>query len=266
MEQLKPFVDIVFLYLTALALALPRPLAILSILPVMTRLGLPQFLRTVVSIAISVPIVLSLVSDPAAREPVSSVSVFFICLKEVVLGILIGLVISVPFWVAEAAGNILDLLRQAPDAQMQDPQGTTESSITGTLLSLFIILYFVVMDGLTVIVGLVYSSYDIWPVMQMLPPFDAAAGFKLIALLDTVLKSAFLLAAPLIIFILIAFFILMMIARFAPQTNVFDLSMSFSNVAFFVMLQIYTMYVLDYLPNTLEPIKSTLSTVQEFFK
>lgn len=55
--------SIIQLYLIALAVAIPRAYAMFTFLPVTTRLGLPEMLRAVVVIAITLPILQPLAAE-----------------------------------------------------------------------------------------------------------------------------------------------------------------------------------------------------------
>jgi hypothetical protein len=51
----------------------------------------------------------------------------------------VGVVLAVPLYAAEAAGDILDLQRGSSSATLSDPLGSSQSAITGTLLALVVI-------------------------------------------------------------------------------------------------------------------------------
>lgn len=265
MDQFKTIFDGVYVYGIAIAISVPRILALFAILPIMSRIGLPVFLQTVIAVAISLPIVIPLVPHLSVDHPLSPFAVGILCLKEAFVGLLLGIVIGVPFFAIEVAGNVVDFVRQAPDAEVQDPQGTTDASITGTLFSIFATLYFLSMGGIGIIADILYRSYDIWPALSNWPSPGVNATSKALAILDQILRSAIVLGAPLIIFILLAFIILIIVVRFTPQINVFDLSMSFRNVAFLIAIQIYALYIISYFSLQTSHIGPTLDVLKGFF-
>ncbi len=264
MTDIGALSDLLYLYLISLAVAIPRAYAMFSFLPVTTRLGLPELLRTVTTIALSLPILGHLTAEVHNADSISAFFLLFICLKEAMIGTILGVVLGLPFWAVETAGNILDFVRQAPDAQLQDPQGTTESSITGTLLSIFIVFIFISAGGLRIIADIIYTSYEAWPVLSVLPEVKPDVAMKFVAVLDKLLRSALVLSAPVLLIIVLSFFILVVVARFVQQINVFDMSMSFRNVAFFLTIPIYLMYVLDYLMPEIGTTKSVVEVVRGF--
>lgn len=87
---------------------------------------------------------------------------------------------------------------------------------------------------------------------------------KFVAVLDKLMRSALVLAAPILLIVVLAFFILIVIARFVPQINVFDMSMSFRNVAFFITIPIYLIYAIDYFMPEFGTTKTVVETVRGF--
>lgn len=266
MDELKYPFDAVYLYLTALAISIPRTLGLFFVLPIMTRLGLPRFLQLAFAIVICIPLATPLAAQIRPLEPLSPVFAAMICLKEAFIGLLLGLIMGLPFWAMEVAGNIVDFVRQAPDAAVQDPQGTTETSITGNLFSIFATLYFISAGGITIMIDVIYKSYEIWPALHELPGFNEKGAAGLLELLDSLLRASLLIAGPLLIFILIAFLMLTIIARFASQINVFDLSMSFRNIAFLIAIQVYSIYIISYFILQSSYINKTIDVVKGFFE
>ncbi len=255
-------VDVIYSYLTALAVAIPRTFALFSILPIMTRLGLPRTLQFVIITALCIPIVAPLSAQIRSSPPASALLVAVLCFKEAFIGLLIGLVIGVPFWIMEVAGNITDFIRQAPDALVQDPQRQSEATITGTLFSIFATFYFISMGGLNVIVEILYKSYELWPALSGWPTIDRNAPGIVLEFLDRISHASFIIAGPLLTFTLTAFLVVAVISRFTPQMNFFDLSLSSRNIAFVVAIQIYIIYIVSYFTSQSANLKNTLEIVK----
>jgi type III secretion protein T len=255
-------VEVIYSYLTALAIAIPRTFALFSILPIMTRLGLPRILQFIIITALCLPIVAPLSAEIRSAPAASALSVAALCFKEAFVGLLIGLAIGVPFWIIEVAGNIADFIRQAPDALVQDPQNQTESTITGTLFSIFATLYFIAMGGLTVIVEIIYKSYELWPALGAWPVINENAPAIVLLFLDRIFHAGFIIAGPLVIVTLTTFVIVAIISRFTPQMNFFDLSLSSRNIAFVIAMQVYTIYIISYFNSQSEHLRDTLDIVK----
>lgn len=252
----------VYSFLFILALALARPGGMFFILPLITRLGLPDSINAAVVLALSLPTVQSHAADIGFMQNSSNFMLVAMIAKETVIGLLLGLLAGTPFWAMEMAGNILEFQREAPNADVQDPNGTTEASVTGTLFVLFAVVYAIAAGGLATAADLLYQSYHLWPIIDFYPTLHPAAGLEIMKMLHSVMKIAFLLAAPLMLPMLLALFALMITTRLAPQLNAFDLSLPVRNIAFFALLPFYAVFAADYFVDKIPSSKSILDTVK----
>jgi len=133
----------IYTYLIAAGLALSRIVGVMAVLPTFTRLGVTGLLRNGIALAVTIPMV-PVIAATLGTEPLTFGKIAALGFKEITVGVVIGLVLGVPFWAAEAAGDILDLQRGSSLATVIDPSSTTEASITGTFLGLVIVaLYYV---------------------------------------------------------------------------------------------------------------------------
>jgi type III secretion protein T len=99
-----------------------------------------------------------------------------------------------------------------------------------------------------------YRSYVVWPAGVLVPHLAAGAAMQVLGLLDSVLGSGLLLAAPLVVAMVIAELSLGFINRFMPQLNVFDLSMSMKGLIQVIGLPIYAIFLIGYLRGHLAPL------------
>lgn len=246
MQDAPQIITGLYTYLFLLALSISRPAGMFFIFPMITRLGLPETLNTAVILALSMPNVQSHANDIGFIQNSSNLFLATLIIKEALIGLLLGVFAGAPFWAMEMAGNILDFQRQAPNADVQDPNGTTESSITGTLLVLFAIVYAIASGGLQTVAEFLYESYRLWPLADFFPSLHPSAALEVWKMLHSVMKIAFLLAAPLMLPMFLAIFALLITTRLAPQLNAFDLSLPVRNIAFFALLPFYAGFAADY--------------------
>jgi type III secretion protein T len=264
-SDLQALLNAVFAYLTAVALATARPMALVLILPVFVRLGITGLIRGAFVVAIALPVVPTLLT---ALPPngASTIRLVFLAVKETFVGLILGLLLSTPFWAAQVAGDVIDFQRQAPDAQLQDPNAMTEATISGTLFLLVIIALFVAADGFRTVAQSLYESYGIWPVLAPLPRLDISAAALALQLLDQLLRLALILAFPVLLTMFLAMMTLMLIARFAPQLNVFDLSMAARNLFFFVVMPIYATFLIEYFTAEISGLSHVLQDMRRFLQ
>lgn len=249
--------------LLALALGAARLFGVLSILPVFTRLGVTGIIRGAVALALALPLVPALLPRIEASPP-GAASLTLLLAKEALVGVLVGVVLSVPFWAAETAGELIDQQRGSEAATIPDPVATAEAGITGTLFALTLIAIFFASGAMRLLLEGVYASWGVWPPLDPLPRFSAEAGPHAVALLDRVLRLGLVLAAPVLTALLLAELALALIGRFAPQLNVFDLAMAVKGVVFVLLLPAYAVFLAGYLRDLLPPLAETEAVLRAF--
>jgi type III secretion protein T len=132
-------------------------------------------------------------------------------------------------------------------ANLFDPSQTEEASITATLFALLSLALYYGAGGFTLTLGTLYDSYTIWPVGRFLPLFSADAGQLFLGILDRVFTMGLMLVIPLVLILLIADIALALLARAAPQLQVFDLSLSVKNLLIVVLLVPYLSFLVTYM-------------------
>jgi type III secretory pathway component EscT len=143
--------------------------------------------------------------------------------REVLIGVTVGLVAACAFRAAEAAGQLVDLLRGANAAALLAPAADARPSPLGELYLLVATVIFLELGGLGRLAAALARSYQAVPLGVVAP--GAAAGLKGAAALITLasarlIESAVGLAAPVIVALLLADVALGAIARVAPRLAV----------------------------------------------
>jgi type III secretion protein T len=237
-----PFDD----YIRALGFAVARITGLIIVMPAFTRLGMTGILQGATALALALPVV-PVVVTALAGQKLTVMMVPILMGKEVMIGVVIGLVLGVPIWAADAAGDILDLQRGSTAATLFDPSAVGEEGITGTLLALVMVALYFGSGGLRLTLGTVYESYGIWPAGNVFPTLNPAAGQFFIVLLDRVMTLGLLLVAPIVVFMLLSDLLLGLVSRASPQLNVFALSLSVKNLVFTVLLVLYAAFLIRYM-------------------
>ncbi|WP_342234455.1 type III secretion system export apparatus subunit SctT [Inquilinus sp. OTU3971] len=257
-ESLRALLDLLDPYFTAIAVSIARLVALASVLPVFARLGLTGILRNAVVIAIALPMVSQVTSELAVLTPLQPGQILVLVAKEAVIGVLLGLLFGLPFWAVEAAGELIDMQRGVNGAYLLDPNASGEASPVGTLFVLVLLALFFAGNGLGVMAEALYTSYALWPVTELLPPFTGETPTLLLGLLDQVVRLGLLLAAPLVVVMLLADIALAVIGRMAPQLNVFDLSLSVKSAAVLLALPLYAIFLVPYFNDSLASMRGVL--------
>ncbi len=250
-------------YAIATGFALARMAGLISIMPAFTRIGLTGILRGATALALALPVVPMLVAA-LAGERLTITIVAALLFKEVIIGVVIGLVLGVPIWAAEAAGDVLDLQRGSNAAGLMDPLATVEEGITGTLFGLVMVALYFGSGGLRLTLRTVYDSYAIWPAAAVFPTLTPAASQFFIRLLDNIVTMGLVLVAPIMIFLLLSDLLLGLVSRAAPHLNVFALVLSVKNLVFALLLGLYCAFLIKYMGTDLSSllgVGSDLATI-----
>jgi type III secretion protein T len=237
-------------YLAAAGIVFSRMIAVMLVMPVFTRIGATGVLRNGIALALTLPLVPA-TAAALGGEPLGTVKIAALLLKEFTVGIVLGFVLGVPLWAAEAAGDMLDLQRGASMATLIDPQGTEEASVTGTILALVMVALFFASGGFLITVRMLYESYGIWPAGRFVPVLGADAATQLLGLLDDVFNLGLLLVVPIIVCLLLADILLALVSRAAPTFNVFALSLAVKSLLFAVLLVLYSGFLASYMGRNL---------------
>ena len=237
-------------YILAAAFALARMLAMMVVFPVFDRLGVTGFIRNSIALVISIPIIPMIVAH-LDGEQLSLGLIAALLLKEVIVGLIVGVVLAVPLYAAEVAGDVLDLQRGSSSASLSDPLGSTQSNITGTLLALIVIALYFASGCFDLTLRAIYDSYGIWPVRGFLPLFSREAGGLLLSLLDTIVSTGLMLVGPIVVCLLLVDLLFALIARAAPSLQPFYLSMTVKNLVFSLVLVLYGAFLVGYMKNGL---------------
>ena len=246
-----PLVRQAMVPILAFSFGFARAFGLIAVLPLFTRLSLGSILRAALAFALALPIVPALLARLSAGAPMGGVRMIFMLLKEGALGLILGVVFSVPFWAAEMAGEIVDQQRGSQGAIAQGGQQAEQAGILGTLMVLLFSIIFLLSGGMNLILRGFVSSFVIWPVQAFLPHFTPAAALAVLGLLDDVTRSAVILAAPLMIAMLVAELSLGLLNRFAQQINVFDLALSIKALIVTLGLALYVMVLIGNLSGLL---------------
>lgn len=241
--QIQPFLD----FILVMGLCCGRILGFASMSVFFSQQYITGIARNAVVVALS--LILFPVFYSHGLEILQDNSAWFICLavKEVLIGILLGWLSNFIFYVAQGVGFLIDTQRGASIASMFDPLTNSQTSPLGDFLMKFLVVLVIVSGLLLVMLELVYFSYEKIPVFAMtdtlghcnLKFFNTHMGTEL-------LSRIVLLGGPVFFILFLSEFGLGLVTRFAPQLNVFFLSMPIkSELAMFFFI-LYLSYLTRY--------------------
>lgn len=208
-------------------LSITRLAAALAIVPFFSKQFVIGTGRNVIVFSMALPLIY-VILPTMANVDISAANFSLICTvltKEVIIGVILGFLAGFIFYVAEGVGFLIDMQRGASMAMVFDVMAGNQTSLLGSFLLQLMCVLFMTTGGFVFFISLIYKTYVIWPVMTFYPTFNFGLTQFYINMLDQVMNVMFCLAAPTVIVLFLAEFGLGMVNRFAPQLNVFSLSM-----------------------------------------
>jgi type III secretion protein T len=216
-------------YVIGVALCLPRMLAAFTVVPFLN----PGYITGVTrnSIALSFSLILFPSIYPLVLDGnISAIVLLAIIAKETVIGLSLGYIVGLFFWGVQAVGKLIDYQRGASVAESFDPSFGGGMSPLGSLLMPLAMLLFFVSGGFLMFLTALYESYQAWPIISLLPIPNPNAAIVILERIDDYMEMILLLASPLLIVMVLTDIGMGLINRFAPQLNVFFLSMPIKSV------------------------------------
>lgn len=149
-------------------------------------------------------------------------------IKEILLGLILGVLSGMMFWTIQCAGFFIDNQRGAGMAQDVDPLSGEQSSPTGNFLFQSSVFVFFSTGAFFSFIGIIYASYELWPVWEGIPLSvfsNPAIPLYFASKVGRLALEMMLLSGPIVVACLLTDVSLGLINRFASQLNVYVLAM-----------------------------------------
>jgi type III secretion protein T len=258
----QAFLEYAYPLLTAFGLAVARSLGMIIVSPAFNRLGLTGMIRSAVAVVLAIPIAPVIYAGLSVTEAPTGMVIAGLLVKEMMIGLVIGLLFGIPFWAAEVAGELVDLQRGSTMAQLLDPLGAGETSISSTLMTITLITLFFMSGGFMLMVDGYYRSYALWPSLVFTPIVMESTVFEVLRVLDRIMQIGVLLIAPIVVALLVADMMLAYLSRMAPQLHVFDLSLPVKNLLFSFLMVLYVAFLVPLMLSELGNLQQVFDIVE----
>lgn len=215
--------------------AMIRPGAAFLAAPVFGASFVPVQLRLIIALAIGIP-ALSATNFVLPAAGLASIEGFMMVAGEVMAGLAIGFAVQIGFSAAFLAGEAIGNAMGLGFASMIDPASGQQNPMLGQFLTILATFLFLAIGGHLALAATIVESY------RALPPGEAwmsAESIRGLVLFGGVLFAAGLsIALPVGFAILLVQIVMGMLARSAPQLNLFSVGMPAALLAGIVLLAI----------------------------
>jgi len=171
-----------------------------------------------------------------------------LALKELFLGTVMGYLISIPFFIAQSSGILVDYLRGASIMQAQDPTMQNQSSSIGNLFNYILLVLFFQIDGPFIFFDTFLKSYQLIPPDAFINPKFFNLHLPLwetsLVIMHHILALSVQLAAPALLAVLMTELFLGIANRLAPQVQISFLGMSLKSLIGLFVLWVGWIFIL----------------------
>ncbi len=200
----------------ALFWPLVRVLALFSVAPVLSHRAIPARIKVALAFAITLVLTPNLAAPPLAD--VLSAQGLALLLQNVVVGVLLGFTVRIVFAALELAGEVIGLQTGLSFAGFFNPALGATQTATASFMSLLALLMFVAIDGHLMLIHALAESFRVFP----LAGGEFPLSFDRVARLGAeVFAIGLAIALPFIAVMMLVNLVLGVLARVAPQLNIF---------------------------------------------
>jgi len=220
------------IWLTSFIFPLARILGLLAAAPVFNSVAMPKRIR--LAFGIVVTLALLPVLPPMPAIPAGSWVGLAILTQQMLIGILLGLTLRIAFAAIDLAGELIGLQMGLSFAVFYDPQNAGQTPVLSEFLGLIVTLVFLAMNGHLLTLSVLAESFKLLPVSAT--PISAGSFASFLAWSSVLFSAGLLLALPLITALLITNLAMGVLARVAPQLNIFAVGFPVTLTSGFVIL------------------------------
>jgi flagellar biosynthetic protein FliR len=229
--------QIVMQFLPNFLLIFCRITAFFVVAPVFSSRGLPAQFKVGLSFFVTLLILLSMGQvTPISWDYEYVVSIF----RELLIGLLLGFTAYLLFTVVQVAGSFVDLQLGFGIANVIDPMTGAQSPILGNFKFMIAMLLFLSVNGHHYMLMAIMRSYEWVPLSNELFSriYTGDISEFLLRTFATMFLLAFQMSAPLVLALFLVDVALGILARTAPQFNVFVVGLPLKIIVGFIVLLI----------------------------
>lgn len=216
-------------------LILVRLTAFMHLAPFYGEESVPS--RVKIAFSIFLTVIVFNISDRPVIEYESIIDYALLVVKELVVGLIIGLGSSMCMHIVSMAGRLIDMEIGLSAASLMDPTFRDSATITGVFYKFIFLALMITTGTYQYILKAIMETYELIPVGHM--------NFAVGSLLETItgfmgkyFLISFQIALPVFAVILLMNMVLAVLAKVAPQMNLFAVGMQIKILAGFATVYV----------------------------
>jgi len=220
------------IFIRILAFFITMPLFSYRTIPTIFKIGISFFLALVMYTTVD-----------GQGIDVDSLYIFLL-VKEVIVGLFIGLIAYIILSAVQIAGGFIDFQMGFAVANVIDPQTGAQSPLIGQYFYIIALLFLLSVNGHHLIIDGIFNSYEWIPIDQFIS-FGGNFSQFILQTFSYMFLIAFQMALPLVGCLFLVDVALGIISRTVPQLNVFVVGLPLKiTVSFIVLLFFMSLYMM----------------------
>lgn len=239
-------------------LVFSRVLGIFAFNPLLSRRNIPQIVKVVCCILISMIVIM--VRQPEPVETGTVIGVYLaMLLKEGFVGAVLGFITDMFFYSVQMSGEIMDMQSGLGMAKVFDPGTNLQMSIMGSFVSFMMYLYFFVINAHLTYIELFVKSFDIIPLG--FEGINPDLGISIVEYFSVVLTLVLKIAMPLIVSQTILQFCVGVLMKSVPQIQIMVINIQLKVGFGFLILFLVAVPLSDFIEKFMDTWLETLEGV-----
>lgn len=228
-------------YLLAFALSFMRTFAALTILPlfVFKQLRAANVLKIAISAGLCVPIFVVTQQEIMLRGQENLTFTPFLIMKEAMIGLMIGYILAVPFWIFRSTGALIDNTRGALSAGYHNPAQGPDAAPLGDLMEKVVVVVLFATGVVPEMFKFIYLSHHYWPALDPFPVLHADSWKIFIEFFNHMTAQFVLYAGPVILVLLLVEAAFAFLGAYSPQLQVYFMAMPGKALAAVFLVTLY---------------------------
>ncbi|TQS75545.1 flagellar type III secretion system protein FliR [Ornithinibacillus gellani] len=163
----------------------------------------------------------------------------FLLAKEIIVGLLIGLIAYLILAAVQIAGGFIDFQMGFAIANVVDPQTGAQSPLIGQYFYIIALLFLLSVDGHHLLIDGMFYSYQLIPIDAFVPFQDGRLPEFIMRIFNQLFLIAFQMSIPIVGCLFLVDVALGIIARTVPQLNVFVVGLPLKIFVSFAVLVVF---------------------------
>ncbi len=229
--------DAMPLALQAMALSMARAVGCSLFLPSWGRRHMSSMHRNAICLAVSLPQAMAQ-WEFLMHQTQWVLHPMLMVFKEVLVGGLLGALLSIPFWIFRGAFTLVDNQRGANAAQMNNPSMEADSSLLGEWVERLLLVFLVETGGFLWVFEALSESYLTWPLTSTWPLLSEQVTTQVLAAYARLMMDVLLLASPLLLLLLAIEFGMAIGSTAVQGIDVYQTAMPIKSLAALIFLAV----------------------------